>query len=449
MNLIIAREALRATRINMKTCSPCESQTSMAVRPRLAVAFQLILATRFLQFRKISSIVILSEPSFNGPDTALIFVNSNFAIAPGAPVPLSRILYIIASLGWVILLWPNPITIFLAACLSCLTLPIYRKLRIKAARWRKSGPSQNTRRGRLLLKLSYCFPVTVYTFFIIFCAISPIGLLIGLVSPQAVAGYAKFRELWEANLRLPPHLLEYWHSFRKLLAEYPTLEKTFNDALDNMNSVFSDAIGMLVSRSFGFVGTTMNLVWISFLFLTITIIFTIHWRLIRKVTCRMLHIPSPLLSRFLTAIYKALKAITLGIVLVAVVQGTLCGIGFAVAGINQPAFWGMLATIVAPIPVVGTALVWAPLCISLWFTGNPTAAICLALWGALFISGVDNVLRPFFLRQGIKAPFFVLILTILCGLNVFGAVGLVAGPVLLAVSMQAYDEANTYHRAAN
>ena len=58
-----------------------------------------------------------------------------------------------------------------------------------------------------------------------------------------------------------------------------------------------------------------------------------------------------------------------GIVFVALVRGALCGIAFAVAGINQPAFWGMLATLVAPIPAIGTALVWLPLCLSLWFSG--------------------------------------------------------------------------------
>lgn len=134
----------------------------------------------------------------------------------------------------------------------------------------------------------------------------------------------------------------------------------------------------------------------------------------------------------------------LGIVFVALVQGALCGIGFAVAGVNQPAFWGMLATLVAPIPAFGTALVWLPLCISLWFSGKTMAAICLALWGGLFISGVDNVLRPFFLRQGINASFFVLILSILCGLSVFGGVGLIAGPVLLAIAVQAYEEGSRY-----
>ena len=74
------------------------------------------------------------------------------------------------------------------------------------------------------------------------------------------------------------------------------------------------------------------------------------------------------------------------------------------------------------------------------------AAVGLALWGTLAVAGVDNVMRPFFLRQGINAPFLVLVLAILCGLSAFGAVGLIAGPVILAFAMQAVDEANRYYR---
>lgn len=364
-------------------------------------------------------------------------------------LPLPRILYIIAALGWTLLLWPNPVTIFLAACFSCLTLPVYRRLRLKAAIWRRKRENRylKSRIGRFLLRLSHWFPVTVYACFIVGSILGPVALLIGLVSPQAMAGYAKFRELLENGLELPENLQAHWVTFKEWLQDIPFLAKAYNEAITNLESMATDFLGMLVTRSFGFVGSTMNLMWVSFLFLTLTILFTVHCRLLRKVACRVMHISSSLLNRFLIAIFKALKAIILGIALVALVQGALCGIGFAFAGVSQPAFWGMLATIVAPIPMVGTALVWAPLSISLWVGGKTMAAIGLALWGAIFISAVDNVLRPFFLKQGIKASFFVLILAILCGLSVFGAVGLIAGPIILAVAMQALEEANRYYKA--
>lgn len=360
---------------------------------------------------------------------------------------LPRLLYIIAALSGILLVWVNPLTVFLAACFSCLTLPIFRKFRKKAEQWRKTIEHQpRDRRHSLLYRLSHHFPIAAYAIFLITAFFTPFLILALLVSPQAASGLARLRELQDAKLSIPPHWQEYLESLRTSIKHIPFLEKALDDLINNFNTFFTDAVGMLVSRSFGFVGSTLNLLWLVFLFLMLTILFTRYASLIRKVTARILQLPHSMLSRFILAIHRALKGIMLGVVLVALVQGILCGIGFAVAGVNQPAFWGLLATIVAPIPMVGTALVWGPLSISLWFGDNSMAAVGLVIWGAIFVAGVDNVLRPFFLRQGIKAPFFVLILVILCGLNSFGPVGLIGGPVLLAIAMQSIEEANRYYR---
>lgn len=360
--------------------------------------------------------------------------------------PYPRISYALSALAMFGLFWPYPVTVFIAACLSCLTLPVYKYLLKKSLAWQKERAGKSGRMNSVMLGLARSFPVTAYTTFLLVCLFTPVLTLVVLVSPQAMEGLNRLRELKASNFQLPPHWLEYFDSIKKFISEYPAIEKSVNEALANMDSLVTNAVGMLVSRSFGFVGSTMNVFWLLFLFFTLTIIFTVHSSLIHKVTNRILNLSQPILDRFIVAVYKALKAVTLGILLVAIIQGTLCGIGFAVAGINQPAFWGMLATMVAPIPMVGTALVWLPLCISLWFTGKTMAAVGLALWGALFISGIDNVLRPFFLRQGIKAPIFVLILAILCGLGAFGPIGLIAGPVLLAIALQAYEEGNRFYR---
>ena len=208
-----------------------------------------------------------------------------------------------------------------------------------------------------------------------------------------------------------------------------------------MDCIHSDGLGRA--------GGTMTVLWTLFLFVTLTVIFAAYASRINLITARIFHIPATMLRRFVLAIRRALQGVMLGIVLVAIAQGVLCGIGFAVAGIKQPAFWGLLATVVAPIPFVGTALVWGPLCLSLWFSGATMPAVGLALWGTLAVTSVDNILRPLFLQQGINAPFFVLIIAILCGLGSFGPMGLIIGPVLLAIAMQAVEEAHqTYHHTA-
>jgi predicted PurR-regulated permease PerM len=153
--------------------------------------------------------------------------------------------------------------------------------------------------------------------------------------------------------------------------------------------------------------------------------------------------PAETLDRFVTIIRAALRAVLTGVVLVAVLQGTLCGIAFTFTGVPQAAFWGLLSTFVAPIPLVGTATVWIPACLYLWFTGSSAAAVGLALWCIIVVAGVDNFMRPYFLQGGIDAPFVVVLLAVLCGLIAFGPAGLVAGPVLMAFALQAAREAKS------
>lgn len=379
--------------------------------------------------------------------------------AGGAKIPypegrqrfLASALYLAALICGALLLWPDPATVFLAACFSCLTLPFYRRLRLAALKWKRrlKRIRPQTRRGRLLEHMADMLPVLTYTTFAIASFIVPAVILAIVVAPQAEEGFARLQQLRAANLRLPPALVEYIEHLRHSFERHPFIEKTLNDLLDKVNSLIGDGVSLLVSQSFSFLGSTLNIVWLTILFLMLTVPFTQYSRKIKNVCSRALHLPEGMLGRFIAATHRALKALMLGIVLVATIQGALCGIGFYFAGIEQPAFWALLATFVAPIPAVGTALVWFPLCLTLWFTGKTVAAVGLALWGGVLVSNLDSALRPFFLRRGIKAPIFVLILSILCGVAAAGPCGLVAGPVLLAIAIQAMEEADCLYGVGN
>lgn len=323
------------------------------------------------------------------------------------PGLMPRVLYFSAIVCAAILVWPDPVTVFLAACFSCLTLPFYRKLRLIALKrirrlLRKKPQSCGC---RALIHLSRATPLLSYTLFVVCTFAIPTAALVMLVAPQAAAGYARLQQLKAANFQLPPQWVEYIHHLRSHFASHPFLEKTLNDGISQLESFIGDAVGAIVSHGVSIAGSAINVVWLTILFLMLTIPFTQYARQIRKVFSRTLRMPNQMVGRFIVAVHKALKAIMLGIILVAVIQGALCGLGFYVAGISQPAFWGLLATFFAPIPAIGTALVWLPLCVDLWFTGKTVAAIGLALWGALFVGNLDSALRPFFLKRGIKAPF--------------------------------------------
>src|SRR5207247_2417315 len=89
----------------------------------------------------------------------------------------------------------------------------------------------------------------------------------------------------------------------------------------------------------------------------------------------------------------------IGTGLTAAIQGTLVGLGFALAGIPNALFWGVVTMVFAILPVVGSGLVWAPAALALYFDHRYGAAIGLAVWGAIVVGNVDYVIRPMVFRR--------------------------------------------------
>ena len=129
------------------------------------------------------------------------------------------------------------------------------------------------------------------------------------------------------------------------------------------------------------------------------------------------------------------RATIKGTLIIGIIQGTLGGIGFAVAGIGSAVFWGTLMAILSVLPGIGSALVWVPGVIYLLLTGNVVAGVLLAAWCAGVVGTIDNVLRPILVGRDTEMPDLLILLATLGGLGLFGATGLVLGPVLAALFM--------------
>ena len=116
----------------------------------------------------------------------------------------------------------------------------------------------------------------------------------------------------------------------------------------------------------------------------------------------------------------------------AAAQGIAGGIGLWIAGIS-PFFWGTTMAFTSLIPVVGTALVWAPAACYLLLVGSWGKALFLVLWGALVIGSIDNFLRPILMKGEGEISSIYLFFAILGGINLFGIVGILYGPLILGV----------------
>ena len=124
-----------------------------------------------------------------------------------------------------------------------------------------------------------------------------------------------------------------------------------------------------------------------------------------------------------------------GVVTIAALQGLLGGIAFWILGIPSPVLWAVLMGFVCMIPVAGSFLVWLPLSIYLLLAGHWTKALLLVIWGALVISTLDNLLRPKLVGTQTKLHELFIFFSVLGGISVFGLLGLVLGPVVLAITL--------------
>ncbi|MEP6886407.1 MAG: AI-2E family transporter [Gammaproteobacteria bacterium] len=129
------------------------------------------------------------------------------------------------------------------------------------------------------------------------------------------------------------------------------------------------------------------------------------------------------------------RAIVIGTCVTAFVQGVLVGIGFTIAGLPSPVVFGVLAALLAMLPVGGTALVWGPAVIWLFFDGRWGYGIFLLVWGVLLVGTLDNVLRPLLISGRAKISALAVFIGVLGGIPAFGAIGLIAGPVVLSLAL--------------
>ncbi|MDP2371014.1 AI-2E family transporter [Rhodoferax sp.] len=142
---------------------------------------------------------------------------------------------------------------------------------------------------------------------------------------------------------------------------------------------------------------------------------------------------------YVDAVGNTTRAVVYGIVLTALVQGAVAGLGYWVAGLPAPATLAAVTVLIALIPF-GTPLVWGTAGLWLLFTGQTTAGIGLLLWGLLVVSWVDNIVRPMLLSRASNVPFILALFGVLGGLAAFGLVGLFLGPVILAVALAVWRE---------
>jgi predicted PurR-regulated permease PerM len=137
----------------------------------------------------------------------------------------------------------------------------------------------------------------------------------------------------------------------------------------------------------------------------------------------------------LNTVYEMVRASLYGVVAVAAAQGLLLGTGAWIAGLPAPVLWGFAAAMASVIPVVGSALVWVPGTIMLLAAGNTAMAIFFLVWCVALVTNIDNLIRPLIVMAALPVSAVLIFVAILGGIQAFGLIGILVGPVTLAVGL--------------
>jgi len=142
-----------------------------------------------------------------------------------------------------------------------------------------------------------------------------------------------------------------------------------------------------------------------------------------------------LVERFVSVSRATIK----GSLLIGIVQGSMAGVGFWVAGIPGAAFWGTVMAVLSIIPALGAPLVWAPAVLYLLVTGKVFTGIALLAWCGAIVGTADNFLRPRLIGKDTKMSDLLVLLSTLGGLILFGAMGFILGPIVAALFVTVWD----------
>ncbi len=146
---------------------------------------------------------------------------------------------------------------------------------------------------------------------------------------------------------------------------------------------------------------------------------------------------SPLQNNYdesiLKKLHNAVSGVVKGSLFIALIQGILSAIGFFIFGVPNAVLWGAVAALSALVPTFGTVLVVVPAIVFLFWSGAVASAIGLAIWGAIAVGLIDNILAPYFLTRNLNVHPFLILISVLGGFLFFGPVGFLAGPVLITL----------------
>ncbi|HYY58822.1 MAG TPA: AI-2E family transporter [Pyrinomonadaceae bacterium] len=197
--------------------------------------------------------------------------------------------------------------------------------------------------------------------------------------------------------------------------------------------------GTIAGNALGFVGGLVGvIVQVFFVIFTMYYLFRDGDRIVRALP-DMLPLERAQSEVIFERTRDVISASLYGVLVIAMIQGALGGLAFWMLGLPSAIVWAVVMTFLSMIPMAGAFFVWVPAAIYLAMTGHWGKALILVAWGTLVIGTIDNFLRPKLVGERTRLHELFIFFSVLGGLKVFGVLGIVLGPVVLAITIALLD----------
>ena len=326
------------------------------------------------------------------------------------------ILALVISVVFLVMVRGFVSTILLAAIFSGLAYPIYTRIE----GWMKG-------------RKAWASVTTVVLVFLLI--IVPALGLIGLVTSEAIQVSQTAGPWVERQVSQPDRLDELFQG----LPFYDTVEPYKDLIVSKVGEFVARAGSFLVSKLA--VATRGTAVFFFQLFIMLYAMF--FFLLDGRDTLNKILYYVPLTSanenRMVDRFLSVARATIKGTLVIGLIQGFLAGLAFWVLGIEGAFFWATIMAVMSIIPGIGAALVWVPAVVYLVAVGRPIAAVGLTVWCAGVVGTVDNLLRPRMVGKDTKMSDLMILLGTLGGISLFGAKGIVIGPIIAALFVTVWE----------
>ena len=266
--------------------------------------------------------------------------------------------------------------------------------------------------------------------------IAPLAWLAVVLRIELVRAWHDTQALLAGGVQLPPAVLKLpWigDHLRDLTARAAQDPHTLGVELRKFADHSFDEITHVIG------GIGRNVVKLVLTVVSLFFVYQRGQRFARQVARALEQVLGPRVDNYLLAIEQTVKAVVYGLVLAALVQGVLVGLGYWAAGAGAPVFLAALTTACGLIPFAAPTI-WGGVCAWLFVKGSTVAAVGLLIWGGVVMGWTDHIVRPLLISREAEIPFLIVMFGVLGGLTAFGLVGLFIGPVILAVLLAVWRE---------